>query len=328
MSTPTPLRSLIGGFGLSLPVHALLLLNGNVFGISGFFHRAVKGNIEALAGVSGLLAGGLVIGALEGANTAVLGLEIRQVLLSGFLVGLGTKMSNGCTSGHMICGISRLSKRSIAATATFFSTAAVTARLLHGSKLGPSNPSWDWSLGSMGKKLIALQAIPLVISAFLCFYNDKQKPKSEDVAPKEPNILARRATYFNNGFNFALALSLSNLIDPIKVLTFLLLPIHSAFDPSLAFLAMGALPTSIILYNFFCGTRRPMLGGPWAIPTGGEINIKILTGAAALFGVGWGISGICPGPGLVNFGRAITSGSDVAPLAGWLSAVAVGGLLG
>ncbi|KAK0210894.1 hypothetical protein DFS33DRAFT_335944 [Desarmillaria ectypa] len=96
MSTPTPLRSFIGGFGLSLPVHALLLLNGNVFGISGFFHRAVKGNLEAL-----------------GANTAVLGLKMRQVLLSGFLVGLGTKMSNGCTSGHMICGISRLSKRYI-----------------------------------------------------------------------------------------------------------------------------------------------------------------------------------------------------------------------
>ncbi|KAK0210895.1 hypothetical protein DFS33DRAFT_1296217 [Desarmillaria ectypa] len=221
---------------------------------------------------------------------------------------------------HTILTVSR----SITATVTFFSTAAVTARLLHGSKLGPSNPSWDWSLGSTGKKLIALQAIPLIISAFLYFYN---KQKSVDAVPKEPNILARRATYFNNGFNFALALSLSNLIDPIKVLTFLLLPIHSAFDPSLAFLAMGALPTSIILYNFFCGMRRPILGGSWAIPTGGEIDTKLLTGAA-LFGVGWGISGICPGPGLVNFGRAITSGSDVGPLAGWLSAVALGGLLG
>ncbi|PBK78323.1 hypothetical protein ARMSODRAFT_1010914 [Armillaria solidipes] len=324
MSTPTPLRSLIGGFGLSLPVHALLLLNGNVFGISGFFHRAVKGNLEALAGVSGLFAGGLVIGILEGSNKAVLGLEMRQVLLSGFLVGLGTKMSNGCTSGHMICGLSRLSKRSIAATATFFFTAAVTARLLHGSTLNASNPSWDWNLESTGKKLTALQAIPLMISAFLYFYN---KPKSDDATPKEPNILARRATYFNNGFNFALALSLSNLIDPIKVLTFLLLPIHSAFDPSLAFLAMGALPTSIILYTFFRGKQRSTLGGLWAIPTGGEIDMKLLTGAA-LFGVGWGISGVCPGPGLVNFGRAITSGSDVRPLTGWLSAVAVGGLLG
>ncbi|PBK97028.1 hypothetical protein ARMGADRAFT_924055 [Armillaria gallica] len=327
MSTPTPLRSFIGGFGLSLPVHALLLLNGNVFGISGFFHRAVKGNLEALAGVSGLFAGGLVIGILEGSKQAVLGLEMRQVLFSGFLVGLGTKMSNGCTSGHMVCGLSRLSKRSIAATVTFLSTAAVTARLLHGSTLNASNPSWDWNLGSTGKKLIALQAIPLMISAFLYFCNDKQKPKPDDASPKEPNVLARRATYFNNGFNFALALSLSNLIDPIKVLTFLLLPIHSAFDPSLAFLAMGALPTSIILYAFFRGKQRPILGGLWAIPTGGKIDMKLLTGAA-LFGVGWGISGVCPGPGLVNFGRAITSGSDVRPLAGWLSAVAVGGLLG
>ncbi|KAK0483785.1 hypothetical protein IW261DRAFT_981105 [Armillaria novae-zelandiae] len=324
MSTPTPLRSFLGGFGLSLPVHALLLLNGNVFGISGFFHRAVKGNLEALAGVSGLFAGGLVIGILEGSNKEVLGLEMRQVLLSGLLVGLGTKMSNGCTSGHMICGISRLSKRSFAATATFFSTAAVTARLLHGSTLSVSNPSWDWNLGSAGKNLIALQAIPLMISVFLYFCN---KPKPDDAAPKATNILARRAAYFNNGFNFALALSLSNLIDPIKVLTFLLLPIHSAFDPSLAFLAMGALPTSIILYAFFRGKQMPILGGSWAIPTGGKVDMKLLTGAA-LFGVGWGISGVCPGPGLVNFGRAITSGSDVRPLTGWLSAVAVGGLLG
>ncbi|KAG7447933.1 uncharacterized protein BT62DRAFT_891089 [Guyanagaster necrorhizus] len=321
MSTPTPFRSFIGGLGLSFPVHALLLLNGNVFGISGFFHRAVQGNLEALAGISGLIAGGLVIGTLEGTDRTGLGLEMRQVLLSGFLVGLGTKLSNGCTSGHMICGISRLSKRSIAATVTFFSTVAVTARLLHGSMLGASNASWDWTLGPTGQNLIALQSIPSIISTLLYFYN------SNDTAPKGPHILARRATYFTTGFSFALALSLSNLTDPIKVLTFLLLPIHSAFDSSLAFLALGALPTSIILYTFFRGTQRPILGGSWAIPTGGEIDLKLLTGAG-LFGAGWGISGICPGPGLVNFGRDITSGSDFWPLVGWLSAVAVGGILG
>lgn len=93
MSSPTPLQSFLGGLGLTLPVHALMLLNGNVFGISGFLHRAVRGGKEAIVAVAGLVLGGVFVGIIEGNGPKPLSLRLSQVLLSGFLVGLGSKVS-------------------------------------------------------------------------------------------------------------------------------------------------------------------------------------------------------------------------------------------
>lgn len=93
MSSPTPLQSFLGGLGLSLPVHALTLLNGNVFGISGFLHRAVRGGTEAIIAVAGLILGGAFVGIIEGGGPKPLNIGLSQVVLSGFLVGLGSKVS-------------------------------------------------------------------------------------------------------------------------------------------------------------------------------------------------------------------------------------------
>jgi len=76
------------------------------------------------------------------------------------------------------------------------------------------------------------------------------------------------------------------------VLSFLLLPVHQSFDPSLAFLAAGAVPVSVFLYHFCLGSEKPRLGGPWTVPKGGQIDAKLIIGAA-LFGVGWGMAGVC-----------------------------------
>lgn len=94
------------------------------------------------------------------------------------------------------------------------------------------------------------------------------------------------------GFHFALALRLSGLTDPTRVLSFLLLPFHRAFDPSLAFLAVGALPLNLLLYHYARGNEQPRLGGTWCIPKPGEIDVKLIVGAA-IFGVGWGLTGVC-----------------------------------
>jgi uncharacterized membrane protein YedE/YeeE len=322
MPFPTPLQSFVGGLGLTLPVHAFLILNGDVFGISGFLHRAVQGSKEAITAVVGLVVGGALVAIIEApAPFTPPSLTIPQVLLSGFLVGVGSKLSSGCTSGHMISGLSRFSRRSLAATATFFTTGAITARFLYADL--PAIESFDWTLGDHGKTLLVIQAIPLAISTLLYLLpqSTPSSPSSESTT-RSLRILAALST----SFDFALSLRLSNLTEPTRVLSFLLLPIHRAFDPSLAFLAVGALPLSILLYHFGRGPEKAQLGSRWAVPKGDLVDSKLINGAA-LFGVGWGISGICPGPGLVNFGRALFSGSGLTVMASWLGAMAVGGLV-
>jgi hypothetical protein len=94
---------------------------------------------------------------------------------------------------------------------------------------------------------------------------------------------ARRGVVaFCSAIAFALSLRLSNLSDPRRVLAFLLMPAHAAFDPSLAYLAVGAIPLASALYRFG-GVRVQRKGG---------VDARLLTGAA-LFGIGWGIAGIC-----------------------------------
>jgi uncharacterized membrane protein YedE/YeeE len=82
---------------------------------------------------------------------------------------------------------------------------------------------------------------------------------------------------------FAFALCLSNLTNARRVLGFLLTPAHLAFDPSLAYLAVGTVPLTSLLYHI--GTVRVQLKK-------GKVDGRLLVGAA-LFGVGWGIEGIC-----------------------------------
>ncbi|KAF5330854.1 hypothetical protein D9619_005615 [Psilocybe cf. subviscida] len=324
MSSPTPIQSLIGGMGIPLAAHELLVLNGNIFGISGFLHSAVRGSVEGLAGAAGLVLGGMIVANLEGAGPATTPLSASQMALSGLLVGLGTKLANGCTSGHMICGISRFSIRSIAATATFFLTGVLTTLILHGNQPAAAPP--DWTLGMSGVKLLALQAIPFGISALLYALNSKSD-KPEKNAPVPARKALRILAYFATSVQFALALRLSNLSEASRVLSFLVLPFNRGFDPSLAFVAGGAVSLGIFLYHCARGSERPRLGGVWSIPKGGKIDVRLLVGST-MFGIGWGMAGICPGPGLVNLGRALGSGgSSLLPYTTWIGSMVVGGIL-
>lgn len=129
----TPWHALGGGALIGLAATVLWLGLGRIAGISG-----IAGNLASFQGASadkawrGLFLVGLIAGA-AGMHLASGGLfEIRSgyplwLLLPGaFLVGVGTRMGSGCTSGHGVCGISRLSLRAVAATGVFMATAVVT----------------------------------------------------------------------------------------------------------------------------------------------------------------------------------------------------------
>lgn len=96
MSTPTPSTSFLGGLGLALSVHSLMILNGSVFGVSGMIHCTVRGNKETLVAVAGLVLGGVIIGLIEGQHPSSGSLKLQGIIVSGLLSGLGTKV-------HLIC---------------------------------------------------------------------------------------------------------------------------------------------------------------------------------------------------------------------------------
>lgn len=135
MDNFTPWSALPGGALIGLGASLLLLLNGRIAGISGIFN----GVLRPQAGDTGwrvLFLVGLVLGTALYAATATLPFVPREgyppVLLAaaGFLVGAGTRMGSGCTSGHGVCGVARASRRSLVATLTFLVAGALTASLV------------------------------------------------------------------------------------------------------------------------------------------------------------------------------------------------------
>lgn len=131
MTEFTPFSGLAGGLMIGLASVLMLLGTGRIAGISGIFGGLlppVQGNTGwRVMFVAGLVLGGLVWPLLTGSRLPVdLQVSWPVMLLAGFLVGFGTRLGSGCTSGHGVCGIGRLAPRSIVATAVFMAAAVIT----------------------------------------------------------------------------------------------------------------------------------------------------------------------------------------------------------
>jgi len=120
---------ILGGLLIGLTTSFYLITTGRVIGISGILAQLLfnKGRLLPLLFIAGLILGGSAYGVLV--QPSIPFPEMRSPLLliiSGLLVGYGTRLGGGCTSGHGVCGISRLSIRSIVATMVFMATAIIT----------------------------------------------------------------------------------------------------------------------------------------------------------------------------------------------------------
>ena len=182
------------------------------------------------------------------------------------------------------------------ATVTFFLTAAATTQILHRESL-PLTADADWSLGGRYGHVYALNAtlIPLLV-AILFPPTLVPDVKTRSSASRKfflwlKGLTLRPLACLLTSFTFGISLSLGNMVDSKRVLAFLVLPFSRAFDPTLAFLAGTALPLSVLLYRY-ARPRRPRFGEKWAVPSDIRINVKLVCGSV-LFGVGWGICGIC-----------------------------------
>jgi uncharacterized protein len=136
MANFSPISAAIGGALIGLSAVLLMLFNGRIAGVTGImdgiFNPRADDRLWRVTFVVGLIAAPLA--------TALVGYPIGMpqmpgstivIAIAGLLVGFGTRLSNGCTSGHGICGIARLSPRSIAATLVFMAAAVVVVALTH-----------------------------------------------------------------------------------------------------------------------------------------------------------------------------------------------------
>ena len=129
-----PLHGLIGGLLIGLAGAVMLLGLGRIAGVSGIAARATGLGGNMPLGTAWAFLAGLPIGALLIARTTdwhpASFASSPMLIAAGILVGFGTRLGSGCTSGHGVCGVSRLSQRSLVATATFITAGVVTVFLL------------------------------------------------------------------------------------------------------------------------------------------------------------------------------------------------------
>ncbi|GAX22354.1 uncharacterized protein FisN_3Hh439 [Fistulifera solaris] len=299
----TPLTGTLGGFLIGGSAAILLLFNGDILGASGIVSTTVLDPVKAftdpcmtwkLAFLSSfLLFSNLVLGTyLEGderfgKNASIPVPSIIGYVLAGGLVGFGTRLGNGCTTGHGVCGMARLSIRSIAAVCTFMITGIATAVLtapdnhvtrdftefLRTSDVPKQPMQW---LGSIISMFIVLPTILAIFRLFAMKEESKKtaptsQPKSinpsedkttqsEDDYACDPNVdlsddrhkIIPAAT---GGLVFALGLAVSGMVYQGKVLGFLNLYLLSngTYDPTLLLVMGGACIVSFVAYQFVRG---------------------------------------------------------------------------
>ncbi|KAH8693860.1 YeeE/YedE family integral membrane protein [Talaromyces proteolyticus] len=334
----TPVHTSLGALLLFSGSFGLLVHNGRVFGISSMLRSGlVRPDItdENVAVLAGLLSSPWLVwlfvpSLLPAYPDAVESwTSVVSTLGLGFLVGWGTKNGAGCTSGHMLCGISRLSARSLLATGIFFTTALLTATyapVLTGSQIIPicrEGPCYHISLPTIFELSVMTTSAVLAILANFAIGPQKL------LLSRLPT--SRSAFAYLAGVQFGLGLLFTGMADPAKVIRFFaFLTDLSAFDPSLALVLVFGVGPSLYWYlatepgkaNAEGKVDAPTLADSWSLPnrTLADVDWRFVAGAVA-FGLGWGLSGVCPGPAIVR--------SVLQPAWGvvWMAGYAVGSRL-
>ena len=117
-----------------------------------------------------------------------------------------------------------------------------------------------------------------------------------------------------SGLLFGVGLMVSGMANPAKVLGFL--DMAGRWDPSLAFVMVGAIAVGSIAFLFAKRRKKSLLGLPMQIPASTNVTLRLVLGSA-VFGVGWGLAGFCPGPALVATGRWFSEGMGFCGRDAW-----------
>ena len=301
----TAMNSIIGGAIMALASTLHLYLNGKITGISGALFRTItftdfSYNFSFIIGMlftssfikcffDPMLPPETLDSAIfmETPSKFVGDLSIIGFILAGFLVGFGAKMANGCTSGHGVCGLPRLSKRSFVAIGFFMVFGILMATIRYYIPfLRPSSYAFNvWE-----NSFIYFGTLILSVSGFLANLFNVYRSGIQD---KVRDILVS----FCVGCLFCFGLIESGMIQRHVVVEFLTL--GKVWNYQLAFVLGTAVGINLFTFNFILKkTTRPKFKENYDLPTKTEVDNKLCVGAA-LFGLGWGLAGICPGPAVI-----------------------------
>jgi uncharacterized protein len=244
--------------------------------------------------------------------TATGGLTLYEVplyffLIAGFLVGFGARLGSGCTSGHGICGLSRFNLRSFVAVGTFMATAVITANLTHHSNTysfssGTSMNSAAWLSSSeyLGWPMFTIGAMAVLSEIWDVFYPAAGKREGEEEGAAKKKAVELVVLWLCGGI-FGIGLSLGGMIDNGVVLNFL--TFNNDWNPSLMFVLGFSVMTfgSVYWYKHFSDKAKETEHAAGISlsqkqqPTAKKVDWQLVAGSA-LFGIGWGLAGICPAP--------------------------------
>ena len=261
-----------------------------------------------------------------------------RLVLAMLLVGFGSKLGGGCTSGHGLSGIGRLSVRSVVNVCTFMAFGALAATMFNTNALlhvvtETGKGKAVTAVNAIANTVSATQADKalygkILASAFVGYATIGYLAKNNIIIKRGSQAadIVKSVVHGATGVLFGVGLVVSQMVNPAKVSTFLQFT-QSTWDPSLGFV-MGAALAAIIPGIFFIKNQlnNSTFGDPFKLadPVTAAIDAKLIVGGA-IFGTGWGLAGMCPGPLFVNVGAALsnqtlsaTSGCGLALLCFWV----------
>ena len=301
----TIFNSILGGALMALASTLHLYLNGKITGISGAIFRCISMTDFSynFAFITGMLFMSSLIKIIfdpmlpqeeidspvfmETPSKFVGDLSIIGFIIAGFLVGFGAKMANGCTSGHGVCGIPRLSKRSIVAILLFMIFGILMATIRYYIPfLRPSSYSLNvWKSAIINIGMFVFSCLGFCANVFKV-YKSGDKDKIRDISIS-----------FCVGALFCFGLLESGMLQRHVVVEFL--TIGKIWNYQLALVLGPAVGINLFTFNYILKkTTRPIFRETYDLPTKTEVDNKLCVGAA-IFGLGWGMAGICPGPAVI-----------------------------
>eukprot|EP01043_Picozoa_sp_COSAG02_P043320 COSAG02_NODE_3762_length_6271_cov_49.947181_7_plen_273_part_01 len=271
MEVETAVAALSGGAVLGLATAVKLAVNGNILGISGIVNGisvvvAKPGPAEPwlwrLTFLVGFLIAGGVLRAVapETLQPLPASMTMARVVCAGGLVGFGTSLGCGCTSGHGISGLTRFSPRSLAATMTFMGAGFLSASLSASSAFFEATPPLEPQMELAQSLLFSLVLIAVALGFVPAVSNLASQPdKIKDVASPaaavahSPDRPARLATELTTATIFGLGLGISGMGRPQQVIAFLDVG-DGDWDPTLALVMGAALSITVPVYHFWLKT--------------------------------------------------------------------------